>query len=68
MTDVREGMRDAPSARGAMQREELVAENERLRKQVDSLTKSVVGLGSLVAQATAMGFIAAQAPQVGNGQ
>jgi len=58
-------MADAPSARGVMQREELAAENERLRKEVASLTRSVVGLGSLVAQAAAQGFIAAQPPQNG---
>lgn len=65
MTEARGQMADAPSARSVMQREELAAEVERLRKENASLTRSVVGLGSLVAQAAAQGFIVAQPPTSG---
>ena len=55
------------SARMTMEREDLIKLVERLSKENESLTRSVVGLGSLVAAAAAQGFIAAQLPS-SNGQ
>lgn len=55
--------REAQSSRGAIERETMKARIAQLEAEVTGLSRTIVGLGSLVAQAAVAGYIASQQPE-----
>ena len=55
--------REAQSSRSAIERETMKARVAQLEAEVARLSRTIVGLGSLVAQAAVAGYIGSQQPE-----